>query len=72
MRYEAESTTSASMHTKSNPMKSKPSVAIETKVMLYSTCVHYTLVFLLRTGDEEFDELCFEFGIELDEVVSEK
>ena len=22
------------------------------------------------TADEEFDELCFEFGIELDEVVS--
>ncbi len=21
-------------------------------------------------GDEEFDELCFQFGIELDEVVS--
>ena len=23
------------------------------------------------TADEEFDELCFDFGIELDEVVSE-
>jgi hypothetical protein len=27
---------------------------------------------LLNSADEEFDELCFEFGIELDEVTSEK
>ena len=25
---------------------------------------------LFFTADEEFDELCFDFGIELDEVVS--
>ena len=25
--------------------------------------------FLYCAGDEEFDELCFDFGIELDEVV---
>ena len=31
--------------------------------------VIYTLY--LHVADEEFDELCFDFGIELDEVVSE-
>ena len=30
------------------------------------------LCLFFLTGDEEFDELCFEFGIELDEVVSNK
>ena len=30
---------------------------------------HVAVIFLLP-ADEEFDELCFEFGIELDEVVS--
>lgn len=27
-------------------------------------------VYLSFLGDEEFDELCFEFGLELDEIVS--
>lgn len=29
---------------------------------------NYCLFFVL--ADEEFDELCFEFGLELDEIVS--
>ena len=35
-------------------------------------CVVLLLLLLLcvSVADEEFDELCFEFGIELDEVVS--
>ena len=28
--------------------------------------------FLLLLGDEEFEELCFDFGIELDDIVSER
>lgn len=28
------------------------------------------LCFLLVSADEEFDELCFEYGLELDEIVS--
>ena len=28
-------------------------------------------ILYLHVADEEFDELCFDFGIELDEVVSE-
>ena len=28
------------------------------------------LLVCILTADEEFDELCFDFGIELDEVVS--
>lgn len=62
-----ESTTSVSMHT-----KSKPTCYHRNKGNIYYICVHYELAFLSCTGDEEFDELCFEFGIELDEVVSEK
>ena len=29
-------------------------------------------MFLKYVADEQFDELCFDFGIELDEVVNEK
>lgn len=60
-------TTFVSMHT-----KSKPTCYHRNKGNIYHICVHYELAFLSCTGDEEFDELCFEFGIELDEVVSEK
>ena len=35
-------------------------------------CTLCSCVCFFLTGDEEFDELCFEFGIELDEVVSNK
>ena len=27
-------------------------------------------IYVVRAAEEEFDELCFEFGIELDDVVS--
>uniref|UniRef100_A0A4W3JK76 Phenylalanine--tRNA ligase beta subunit n=1 Tax=Callorhinchus milii TaxID=7868 RepID=A0A4W3JK76_CALMI len=30
------------------------------------------MCFVIPTADEEFDELCFEFGLELDEVTTEK
>ncbi len=30
------------------------------------------ILFNIQIADEKFDELCFEFGIELDEVVNEK
>ena len=33
--------------------------------------IYYIIYILyLHVADEEFDELCFDFGIELDEVVS--
>ena len=31
---------------------------------------HLILMLYLSTADEEFDELCFQYGLELDEVVS--
>ena len=35
--------------------------------------IYYYIIYILylHVADEEFDELCFDFGIELDEVVSE-
>ena len=32
--------------------------------------VHVNMIFASYPADVEFDELCFDFGIELDEVVS--
>ncbi len=33
-------------------------------------CIYLSPFFILIQGDEEFEDLCFDFGIELDEVVS--
>lgn len=37
------------------------------KVVSTNDCLN---VWFLFSADEEFDELCFEFGLELDEIVS--
>uniref|UniRef100_A0A8B9HEE9 Phenylalanine--tRNA ligase beta subunit n=1 Tax=Astyanax mexicanus TaxID=7994 RepID=A0A8B9HEE9_ASTMX len=38
----------------------------------FSFCLSLSLSLCFSAADEEFDELCFEFGLELDEITSEK
>lgn len=33
--------------------------------------VKFLIIIIIIIGDEEFEELCFDFGIELDDVVSD-
>uniref|UniRef100_A0A8C0V9A4 Phenylalanine--tRNA ligase beta subunit n=1 Tax=Cyanistes caeruleus TaxID=156563 RepID=A0A8C0V9A4_CYACU len=46
---------------------------MKTALVIYQTWSHSIEKLLSETySDEEFDELCFEFGLELDEITSEK
>lgn len=42
-----------------------------TMILVRKCTSYYIYTSYLHVADEEFDELCFDFGIELDEVVSE-